>query len=464
MSYENGIISIKTVGGVTYGVAISDVQKALGRGASDLGLLCSDQEWYLDHIDPVTNEPVYLTRRVGKINKWAKFKPVRYPSVGATKANTPTLYRDINNKCGIEIPILTATDFASPNIQALITGADDYSFLPPRGASTNNEWFRLRDFDGYDRNASVGFQFVPPSVSNPGHININGEYLFTLRFGNLYTKTNTVAASVLSLVDLMMRFADSNGDIYAYDDSTSYTANNPVNNGTSYGILGILCIYTKGGSVQVCLRSHSLDVTSPDINELEIDFTAIYDESRAPNPDVGDTVFLAPCFSNLNTGGKWAALISNTNYSQVKCGLFPKFPASSPSVDYISYELYSPVPTLAVLSYSLQGATLISGTSYRVSSPSASYVAVSVTAGTGTLGENNTCRITNVNSAYSGAVNNTLIVNLTFSNRVANFQIQLKDGSNNSIFMNDYVPLGLQIVSPNGVYQNDMIQIFPYNA
>lgn len=444
MSHTSTTIFINTTTTPHKGVEIADIQAVLHSSRNDIGGL-------------ITN---------GDINKEAKFKPVRYPSANATKTNTPTLYRDVNNKCGIEIPILDATDLASSNIQSKITGASDYSYIRPRGMATNSEWFRFLDFDGYDHNASLAFQFVPPTVSRPGYININGEYVFTLRFGNLYTKKNTVSANVLSLVDLMMRFADSNGDIYAYNGSTSYTGNNPVNNGTSYGFLGVLCIYTStiDDSVQVCLRSHSLGTTSADNNELVIDFTTIYDESGAPQPGIGDTVFLAPCFTNLNSNGEWVALALGTSYPLVKCGLFPKFSASSTSVNYVSYVLYSPVPTLAELSYSIYGATLISGNSYRVSSASVSYVAVNVTAGTGTLGENNTCKITNVNNAYDGAVNNTLTVNLTFSNRQANFQIQLKDGSNNSIFMNDYISLGLQILSPNGEYQNDMIQIFPYNA
>lgn len=469
MPYTNGIIYVDTSVSPHQGVSIFDIQRALGRGVKDVGLLCSDQEWYDTGTLDQQGNPVYALRRVNKINLASKFKPVRYPSVGATYESVPTLYRDADNKCGIEIPVLTASDFSSANIQSLITGSADYLYLAPRGKNTNSEWFRLRDFNGYNHNASLSFQFVPPTVSRPGYININGEYVFTLRFGNLYTKSNTVSANVLSLVDLMMRFADSNGDISVYDDSTSCTPNNPVNNGTSYGILGILCIYTStiDGSVQVCLRSHSLDVTSPNINELEIDFTAIYDESRAPNPDVGDTVFLAPCFSNLNTGGKWVALISNTNYSQVKCALFPKVKSGSTSVDFISYTLYTPVATLAVLSYGLYGAALISGytTSYKVSSASASFVGVTITAGTGVLGTGNTYRIANVNSAYSDAVSNMITGNLSFdtTTRQASFSIPLKDGNNNSIFISDYIPISIQILSSDGEYQNDTIQIFPYN-
>ena len=449
MPHSNGRIYIDTSGTTPVGISIADIQQTLGSGKNDIGGLI----------------------RSGKV-KWApKYKPVRYPSVGATYESVPTLYRDADNKCGIEIPVLTASDFASANIQSIITGAADYSYIAPRGKNTNSEWFRLRDFNGYNHNESITFQFVPPTVSSPGRININGEHVFTLRFGNLYTKTNTVSASVLSLVDLMMRFSDSGGNLYVYNSKNpqSWSASNDITNDLSYGFLGIIIIYTSTvgsvPSVQVCMRSHSLGIHSADNNELEIDFTAVYDETGvAPNPQNGDVVFLAPCFTNLNTEGEWVALISGTSYSQIKCGLFPKFPAASSSVNYVSYTLYTPPVVLATLSYSLQGATLISGISYKVSYSSASYVAVSVTAGTGTLGENNTCRITNVNSSYSGAVGNSITINLTFTSRVANFQIMLKDSNNHSIFIADYIPIQLQILSPNGEYQNDTIQIFSYNA
>lgn len=457
MSYDSstGRIYIDTSTNPDTGVSIADVQAALGSPKNDIGQLITATD--------ASNKPL--------VNKFAKYKPVRYPSVSATKDSVPTLYRDINQKCGIEIPVLDATDFADSSIQSMITGASDYSYIRPRGKDTNSEWYRFLDFNGYDKYADINFQFVPPTVSQAGYININGEHTFTLRFGNLYTNTGTISASVLSLVDLMMRFADNGGNLYVYNSKNpqSWASSNDITNDLSYGFLGIILIYTSSidNSVQVCMRSHSLGINSSGNNELAIDFSTIYAESGAPNPDNGDTVFLAPCFTNLNSEGEWVALISNTSYPSVKCGLFPKVSSGSTSVDYVSYTLYTPVVTLAELSYSIYGASLISGytNAYRVTSSSASYVAITVTAGTGTLGTNNTYKITNVNGSYSGAVNNTLTGNLTFNNnRQASFQINLKDGNNNSIFIENYISLGVQIISTDGAYQNDTIQIFAYNA
>lgn len=70
MANSNGRIFITTTGGVTYGVEIADLQQVLGRGVNDLGLLCSDQEWY-------DNNGVQALRPVNRINKWAKYKPIK---------------------------------------------------------------------------------------------------------------------------------------------------------------------------------------------------------------------------------------------------------------------------------------------------------------------------------------------------------------------------------------------------
>ena len=448
MAHSNGRIYIDTNSTPHKGVSIWDIQSVLNNFMyGDIGGL-------------IVN---------GAINKFAKYKPVRYPSIGATHGSVPTLYRAIDNKCGIEIPVLDANDFSDSDIETIITGASDYSIIKPRGKNSNSEWFRFLDFDGYDHGAAMGFQFVPPVVSQAGYININGSHTFTLRVGNLYTMSETISANVLSLVDLMMRFADSNGDLYIYEGSPqSWSKNNAITGNNSYGCLGIILIYTAfDDSVQVCLCSHGLSTLASDNNELSIDFSKIYEESGAPQPGVGDTVFLAPCFTNLDSEGEWVALISGTSYPLVKCGLFPKVASGSSSVDYISYTLYTPAVVLAVLSYSIYGASLRPGytTSYKVSSPSASFVGVTVTAGTGVLGTNNTFKITNVNNSYSGAVSNTLIGNLTFdtTTRQASFQINLEDGNGHSIFMNDNIPIQIQILSEDGEYQNDTISIFSYN-
>lgn len=423
----------------------NDIAYTLGRNTGDVGQLCGDVDANGVRLSPP------------KVNKEAKFKPVAYPSRGATKASIPTLYRGGDGKCGIEIPVLTATELAQSTIQSIIENAADYALLPPTGGA--NAPYRVLDFDGYDHQASLSFQFVPPTVEETGKINLNGDHTFTLRMGNLYTLANTVSADVISLVDLMMRWAE-NGTIYAYDGSVSYTGNNDIMNNRSYGFLGILCIYTSSidGSKQVVLNSISL-LTTAAPNTITIDFSKIYDESGAPQPGAGDTIFLAPCFTNLNTGNTWKALISGTSYPLVKCGLFPKVKSGSSSVDYVSYQLYIPVPMLAVLSYSIYGATLVSGTTYKAGSTTG-FAGITVTAGAGVLGTGNTYRITNVNSNYPGAVNNTITGNLSFneSTRQASFSVPYRSGGQ-SIFIADYIPIQIQILSQDGTYQNDTITI-----
>jgi hypothetical protein len=160
MSYENGIISITTVGGVTYGVAISDVQRALGRGASDLGLLCSDQEWYLDHIDPVTLEPVYLLRRVFKIRPMAKFKPVRHSKLGIL-----TVAERASTRYGFGTGLAPTLNLTQTYPQ------NDWEYKPPRGRA-DNEWFRLRDFEGYSRGACAPLAVMVGQLVDDGESQI----------------------------------------------------------------------------------------------------------------------------------------------------------------------------------------------------------------------------------------------------------------------------------------------------
>lgn len=154
MAYENGIISVKTVDGVTYGVSVYDIQRAVGRGTSHIGMLCSDIEWYLDHIDPVTNEPVYLPRRVGKIIPWAKYKPERSSIRG--------ILTDADRKeknYGLQF-----TPSGNDIVDFLFKYPSEWAYLPPRGEKntavnpTNvDEWCRPQDFNGYNRNAICFF-------------------------------------------------------------------------------------------------------------------------------------------------------------------------------------------------------------------------------------------------------------------------------------------------------------------
>lgn len=124
-----GIISINTATDPDQGVSIYDVQRALGRGVSDLGLLCSDREWYNNSL-----------RSVNKINPYAKYKPVRYPTL-----STPTdAQRKVINY-GIKAPV------ASGNPADTKLTAWEYQRPRGKGGGENgaNEWYRLLDFENY---------------------------------------------------------------------------------------------------------------------------------------------------------------------------------------------------------------------------------------------------------------------------------------------------------------------------
>ncbi|WP_297643631.1 hypothetical protein [uncultured Bacteroides sp.] len=81
----------------------------------------------------------------GKINKWAKYKPVKYPGL-APSAN---YWKAADGFCGFKVPRVDGT-----NIGALETATWEYS--APTG---DDEPFRLLDFEGYDHNARP--QYVP---------------------------------------------------------------------------------------------------------------------------------------------------------------------------------------------------------------------------------------------------------------------------------------------------------------
>lgn len=131
MSNQNGKIYIDTTTNPDTGVSVYDVQTVLGRGTGDVGLLCSDQEWYNNAL-----------RRVNKINKWAKYKPLR-----SSKLGTLTDAERVELNQG-----LTMTKYTNP--ADLVSGYEsDYAYQPPRGKTTYNEWFRLLDFNGYNHYA-----------------------------------------------------------------------------------------------------------------------------------------------------------------------------------------------------------------------------------------------------------------------------------------------------------------------
>lgn len=117
----------------------------MNRSESDLGLLCSDQAWFDNNGTPEL-------RRIDRINKWAKYKPVRSSKLGILTDSDRAQVM-----WGFSVTPYTefGTDPSTPNtfIHDLTSGLLGWFYLPPRGQSYSpKEWFRIRDFDGYNRN------------------------------------------------------------------------------------------------------------------------------------------------------------------------------------------------------------------------------------------------------------------------------------------------------------------------
>lgn len=126
MSHSNGIIKAP--------VAMSDVQVVIGSQSTDLGTLCSH-----------TN-----------INKFARFKPVRYPSVGLiTNANRQSVAH------GIVFPdVVIVSQITGAAIQD--AAANDWDYELPAGGSSSP--YRLSDFGNAENRNSNGYYHgaVPP--------------------------------------------------------------------------------------------------------------------------------------------------------------------------------------------------------------------------------------------------------------------------------------------------------------
>lgn len=134
--------------GITEPVSIDDVRTVLGLPRSpennDVGYLCSN--------------------RHGKINHWAKHKPVRWDGLfsqsykGSLPSYNPDMYRGQNQNCGLNIP---KVDRANNPYWAI---ESPRGVIPAQGIY---EPYRLSDFLGYRQNALPPFTTTMPlSLSN----------------------------------------------------------------------------------------------------------------------------------------------------------------------------------------------------------------------------------------------------------------------------------------------------------
>ena len=105
----------------------------------------------------VTNLSVICSSQ--KINRWAKYKPVRYNFTGNRPADW---WRAADGKCGLSIPT-----YQLSNLSGMMTAMQEgitWEYLPPTGGTESP--YRLDDFDGY--NPSAVFALSEPII--PGNV------------------------------------------------------------------------------------------------------------------------------------------------------------------------------------------------------------------------------------------------------------------------------------------------------
>lgn len=97
----------------------------------------------------------------GKINPWARYKPVRLANV-FDSCEPSTNWWKADGNCGFSIKRLTSYKEAASYADGSLNG---WEYLPPQGGTSP---FRLTDFTGYSHNAVQGLSgfTAPESVSN----------------------------------------------------------------------------------------------------------------------------------------------------------------------------------------------------------------------------------------------------------------------------------------------------------
>lgn len=130
---------------VTAPISVKDPYTCMGVGATangyDLGYICSNSH--------------------GKINKWAKNKPVRHEKIIELTEDEKLL-----RNAGIDIS--STLTYTANDLISKATANLGWNYLSPRGGSYN-EPYRLTDFIGYNHNAGHMFTYyVPESIPTTG--------------------------------------------------------------------------------------------------------------------------------------------------------------------------------------------------------------------------------------------------------------------------------------------------------
>ena len=115
MSHQSGLITAPID-------VLGDVSPVLGVNSGDVGYLCSNEH--------------------GRINKWAKYKPVRFNKVGELAESE---FKSSNNNFGLVIPAASKTD----DWRDLYKNSS-WGYEAPRPGT---DWCRITDFNGYKHDA-----------------------------------------------------------------------------------------------------------------------------------------------------------------------------------------------------------------------------------------------------------------------------------------------------------------------
>ena len=118
------------------GITTTLVKNAIGSSSNNVGQLCTHSN----------------------VNKWSKYKPVRYNSVNINRL-TDNWWKAMDGNCGLNIPNYS-------NMAAMFTALRNntvmWDYLKPNGGATQP--FRLADFGGYEHSAQP--PFVPLNLAD----------------------------------------------------------------------------------------------------------------------------------------------------------------------------------------------------------------------------------------------------------------------------------------------------------
>lgn len=129
----NGLVSTMALRNIT------------GYPSTDVGTLCSAGEGY--------------------VNKWAKYKPVRF-NFSYNRPNN--WWKALDGFCGLSIPTRQVSQMAS--VMSDIKAGVTWAYLPPRGGT--EEPYRLLDFQGY--NSKAYFPLFEPIIPEIVYSTANG--------------------------------------------------------------------------------------------------------------------------------------------------------------------------------------------------------------------------------------------------------------------------------------------------